>query len=152
MIVVSFDDTFHVRFQNILVDYSLGETQVGNKLWTNLNKASLRLWQTQLNFVVFCAMSACRVSSEHLNYKKHLMVRSLYRFQFYYRMRRILKRLWVPLPQEGCFNTANNTYTKNEFFKICKDYEAPPDPMRYRDEKFYWTYQQGVKWLDNFII
>ena len=23
--------------------------------------------------------------------------------------------------------------------------------MRYRDEKFYWTYQRGVKWLENFI-
>ena len=23
--------------------------------------------------------------------------------------------------------------------------------MRYRDEKFYWTYQHGVKWLDDYI-
>ena len=24
-------------------------------------------------------------------------------------------------------------------------------PMRYRDEKFYWTYQPGVRWLDDYI-
>ena len=23
--------------------------------------------------------------------------------------------------------------------------------MRYRDEKFYWTYQRGIHWLDNYI-
>ena len=23
--------------------------------------------------------------------------------------------------------------------------------MRYQDEKFYWTCQQGVKWLDDYI-
>ena len=43
----SADDTFHVRFPNIFVDYPLGSTRVGDKLWTNWNKASLRLWQTQ---------------------------------------------------------------------------------------------------------
>ena len=43
-------------------------------MWTNWNKAPMRLWQTQLNFAVFCASSACGVSSEHLNYMKHPMV------------------------------------------------------------------------------
>ena len=33
----------------------------------------LKLWQTQLKFAVFCASSACGVSSEHLSYKKHSM-------------------------------------------------------------------------------
>ena len=28
-----------------------------------------------------------------------------------------------------------------EFFKICKDYGVPNDPMKYQDKKFYWTYQ-----------
>ena len=37
---------------------------------TNWNKAPLRLWQTQLNFAMSCAPSACGVSSEHLNYAK----------------------------------------------------------------------------------
>ena len=23
--------------------------------------------------------------------------------------------------------------------------------MRYRDEKFYWTYQRGIRWPDDYI-
>ena len=46
---------------------------VGDRLWTNWNKAPLKLWQTQLNFAVFCSSSACGVSSVHLNYVKHPM-------------------------------------------------------------------------------
>ena len=56
-IVVSARDTFPVRFLNIFIDYPLGEMRVGDKLWTNWNKAPLRLWQTQLNFVVWCFSS-----------------------------------------------------------------------------------------------
>ena len=85
--------TFPARFQNIFVDYPLGQMRVGDKLWTNWNKAPLKLWQTQLNYVVFCASSACGVSSAHLNYTKHPMIRSVYRFHVYYHVRRILKRL-----------------------------------------------------------
>ena len=53
------NDTFPERFPNIFVDYPLGQMRVGDKLWTNWNKAPLRLWQTQLNFAVWCASSAC---------------------------------------------------------------------------------------------
>ena len=56
-------------------------------------------------------------------------------------MRRVLKRLQVPLPYEAGFNAADNPYTNEEFFKLNEDYKVPYDPMRYRDEKFYWTYQ-----------
>ena len=71
--------TFPARFPNIFVDYPLGQMRVGDKLWTNWNKAPLKLWQTQLNYAVFCASSACGVSSAHLNYTKHPMIRSVYR-------------------------------------------------------------------------
>ena len=70
--------TFPVRFPNIFVDYPLGQMRVGDKLWTNWNKAPLKLWQTQLNYAVFCASPACEVSSAHLNYTKHPMIRSVY--------------------------------------------------------------------------
>ena len=90
MIVVSSDDgvavrpqahrahTFPVRFPNIFVDYLLGQMCVGDKLWTHWNKAPTRLWQTQLNFTVWCTASACGVSSAHLNYTEHPMIRSVY--------------------------------------------------------------------------
>ena len=75
------------------------------------------------------------------------MVRDLYRFHVYYHVRRILKRLQVPLPHETGFNAADNPYTNEEFLKIYEDYRVPNDPMRYRD----WTYQCGVGWPDDYI-
>ena len=70
-------DAFPVRFPNIFVDYPLGQMRVGDKLWTHWNKAPMRLWQAQLNFAVWCAPSACGVSSLHLNYTKHPMIRAV---------------------------------------------------------------------------
>ena len=46
---------------------------------------------------------------------------------------------------------ADNPYTQSEFFNICEDYRVPNDPMKYWDEKFYWTYQRGVGWPDDYI-
>ena len=104
-----------------------------------------------MNFAVWCASSACGVSSAHLNYTKHSMIRSVYRFHVYYHVRRILKKLQTPLPHETGFNAADNPYTESEFFKTYEDYRVPNDPMKYRDEKFYWTYQHGVGWPDDYI-
>ena len=98
MIVMSSKDTFPVRFPNIFVDYLLGQIRVGDRTWTHWNKAPMQLWQTQLNFKVWCASSACGVSSAHLNYAKHPMIRSVYRFHMYYHV------------------------TSSEFLKICEDY------------------------------
>ena len=100
---------------------------------------------------MWCALSAYGVSSEHLNYAKHPMVRSLYRFHVYYHVKRLLKRLQVALPHEAGFKTSDNPYTNEKFLKICEDYGVPHDHMRYRDEKFYWTYQQGVSWPNDYI-
>ena len=65
------------------------------------------------------------------------------------------EKLQTPLPHETGFNTADNPYTypytESEFFKICEDYGVPNDPMRYRDEKFCWTYQRSVHWPDDYI-
>ena len=114
-------DTFPARFLNIFVDYPLGQMRVGDKLWMNWNKAPLKLWQTQLNFAVWCASTACGVSSVHLNYKAHPMIRSVYHFHTYYHVRGVLKRLQLPLPHETGFNAADNLYTESEFLKICED-------------------------------
>ena len=55
------------------------------------------------------------------------------------------------MPHETGFNAADNPYTESEFFKICEDYGVPNDLMRYRDEKFYWTYQRGVHWPNDYF-
>ena len=112
--------TFPVRFPNIFVDYPLGQMRVGDKLWIHWNKAPMRLWQTQLNFALWCASSACGVSSAHLNYSKHLMIRLVYCFHVNYHVRRLLKRLQTPLPHETGFNMADNPYTESEFLKFVR--------------------------------
>ena len=101
--------------------------------------------------MVWCASSACGVSSAHLNYKKHQMIRAVYRFHVYYHVRQVLKRLQTPLPHKTGFNAADNPYTQSVFLKICEDYRVPNDPMKYRDEIFYWTYQCGVHWPNDYI-
>ena len=118
------NDTFPSRFPNIFVDYPLGQMHVGEKLWTNCNEAPMCLWQTQFNFAVWWASSACGVNSAHLNYTRHPMIRSVYRFHVYYHMRRILKKLQTPLPQETSFNAADNPYTKSEFLKFARIMES----------------------------
>ena len=35
--------------------------------------------------------------------------------------------------------------------KICEDYRVPNDPMKYWEEKFYWTYQRGVHWPNDYL-
>ena len=62
-----------------------------------------------------------------------------------------MKKLQVPLPHETGFNAADNPYTESEVFKINKDYGVPNDPMRYRDEKFYWSYQRGIGWPNDYL-
>ena len=83
-IVIRSKDTFPARFLNIFVDYPLGQMCVGDKLRTNWNKAPIQLWWSQLNFAVWCASSTSGVSSEHLNYTKHPMIRAVYQFHVYY--------------------------------------------------------------------
>ena len=139
------------RFLNIFVDYPLGQMCVGDKLCTNWNKALLKLWQTQLNFAVWCTSSACGISSANLNCSKHPMIRAVYRFHVYYHVKQVLKRLQTQLPHKTGFNAANNPYTESEFLNICEDYRVPNDPMKYWDEKFYWIYQRNVRWPDDYI-
>ena len=46
MIVVSKTNTFPVRFSNIFVNYPSRQMKVGDKLWTNWNKAPITINQT----------------------------------------------------------------------------------------------------------
>ena len=57
----------------------------------------------------------------------------------------------MPLPHETGFDAADNPYTESEFLQICEDYGVPNDPMKYRDGKFYWTYQRGIGWPNDYI-
>ena len=78
------------------------------------------------------------------------MIRAVYRFHIYYHIRQVLKRLQTPLPHETGFNAADNPYTESEFLKFVRIIGFLV-PMRKRDKKFYWSYQRGVHWPDDYI-
>ena len=137
------DDYFTANSPNIFTNYVIGSMRVESPLYQHWLHQPMKLLQTQLNFAVFCASSACGVSSDHLNYKKHGLIRSVYRFHMYYHIRRVLKRLQVVLPHEANFNLSDNPYTEQEFYNLCHEYDVLNDPMRYRFEKFFATYQDG---------
>ena len=93
-----------------------------------------------MNFVVFCASSACGVSVEHLNAKEP-MIRSIYRFHVYYHIRRILKILEIPLPYENSFNQYNNPYNHEKFIGICSENGVSNDLTKWRNQKYFSTWQ-----------
>ena len=90
-------DSFQVKFPHVFTNYPLGAVRVEDQKFKDWDHYEFTIWQSQLNFVVFCASSACGVSVEHLNAKEP-MIRSIYRFHVYYHIRRILKILEIPLP------------------------------------------------------
>ena len=137
----SHSDGFQVKFPNVFTNYPLGAVRVEDQKFKDWAHYKFTLWQSQLNFVVFCASSACGVSVEHLNAKKP-MVRSIYRFHVYYHIRRILKILEIPLPYENSFNQYNNQYNHEIFEKkICIEYGVSKDLTKWRNQKYFSTWQ-----------
>ena len=133
-------DSFQVKFPNVFTNYPLGAVRVEDQKFKDWDHYKFTIWQSQLNFVVFCASSACGVSVEHLNVKEP-MIRSIYRFHVYYHIRRILKILEIPLPYENSFNQYNNSYNHEKFIGICSEYGVSNDLTKWRNQKYFSTWQ-----------
>ena len=133
-------DSFQVKFPNIFTNYPLGAVRVEDQRFKDWDHYKFTLWQSQLNFAVFCASSACSVSVEHLNAKEP-MIRSTYRFHVYYHIWRILKILEIPLPYENSFNQYNNPYNHEKFIGICSEYGVSNDLTKWRNQKYFSTWQ-----------
>ena len=133
-------DSFQVKFPNVFTNYPLGAVRVEDQRFKDWDHYKFTIWQSQLNFVVFCASSACGVSVEHLNAKEP-MIRSIYRFHVYYHIRRILKILEIPLPYENSFNQYNNPYNHEKFIGICSEYGVSNDLTKCRNQKYFSTWQ-----------
>ena len=103
-------DSFEVKFPNVFTNYMSGAMSVEDQRFIDWNHYKFISWQTRLNFVVFCASSACGVSVEHM-YAKKPVIRNIYLFHVYYHIRRILKIL----PYENSFNQCNNPYNHEKF-------------------------------------
>ena len=133
-------DSFQVKFPNVFTHYLLGAVRVEDQRFKDWDHYKFTIWQSQLNFAVFCASSACGVSVEHLNAKEP-MIRSIYRFHVYYHIRRILKILEIPLPYENSFNQFNNPYNHEKYIHICSEYGVSNDLTKWRNQKYFSTWQ-----------
>ena len=133
-------ESFQIKFPNIFTNYLLGAVRVEDQKFKDWDHYKFTIWQSQLNFAVFCASSACGVSVEHLNAKEP-MIRSIYRFHVYYHIRRILKILEIPLPYENSFNQYNNLYNHGKYKHICSEYGVSNDLTKWRNQKYFSTWQ-----------
>ena len=133
-------DSFQVKFPNVFTNYPLGAVRVEDQRFKDWDHYKFTIWQLQLNFVVFCAASACGVSVEHLNAKEP-MIRSIYHFHVYYHIRRILKILEISLPYENSFNQYNNPYNHEKFIGICSEYGVSNDLTKWRNQKYFSMWQ-----------
>ena len=136
----SHSDSFQVKFPNVFTNYPLGAVRVEDQKFKDWDHYKFNIWQSQLNFAVFCASSACGVSVKHLNAKEP-MIRSIYRFHVYYHIRRILKILEIPLPYENSFNQYNNPYNHKKYIHICSEYGVSNDLTKWRNQKYFSTWQ-----------
>ena len=126
-------NSFQVKFPNIFTHYLNDAVRVKDQRLKDWDHYQFTIWQSQLNFAVFCASSACDVSVEHLN-AKGPMIRSICRFHVYYHIRRILKILEIPLPYENSFN-------HEKFIGICSEYGVSNDLTKWRNQKYFSTWQ-----------
>ena len=131
---------FKLNSQTFLLNYPLGAERVEDQRFKDWHHYKFTIWQSQFNFAVFGASSACGVSVEHLNTKEP-MIRSIYRFHVYYHIRRILKILEIPLPYENSFNQYNNPYNHEKFIGICSEYGVSNDLDKWRNQKYFSTWQ-----------
>ena len=136
----SHSDSFQVKFPNVFTNYPLGAVRVEDQKFKDWDHYKFTIWQSQLNFAVFCASSACGVSVEHLNAKEP-MIRSIYHFHVYYHIRRILKILEILLPYENSFNQYNNSYNHEKFIGICSEYGVSNNLTKWRNQKYFSTWQ-----------
>ena len=133
-------ESFQIKFPNVFTNYLLGAVRVEDQKFKDWDHYKFTIWQSQLNFAIFCASSACGVSVEHLNAKEP-MIRSIYRFHVYYHIRRILKILEIPLPYQNSFNQFNNPYNHEKYIHICSEYGVSNDLTKWRNQKYFSTWQ-----------
>ena len=133
-------ESFQIKFPNLFTNYLLGAVRVEDQKFKDWDHYKSTIWQSQLNFAVFCASSACGVSVEHLKAKEP-MIRSIYRFHVYYHIRRILKILEILLPYENSFNKFNNPYNHEKYIHICSEYGVSNDLTKWRNQKYFSTWQ-----------
>ena len=117
-IYVSATNSFKIPWfdlaQNYILPYITTQAVVDD--WSS---NPMQFWQTQLQFVLWCATAGCGVSvKDHLlNETMPPLVRLVYRFHVYYQTKRI-----CPLPSRKSWNAFNNTIDRHVFQTICNEF------------------------------
>ena len=141
---------FPIVFDNIFQKYVFygGKNDSGYSVRSiTFDNKPFKLWQTQLNFAVWCATSALGISAQHLTNMKYPMVRSLYLFHTYYHIRRILHICSIKIPGETGFQRYANNFdeegVKRVFAKYCRGTTYKLED--FRNEKNEKSYQPNAR-------
>ena len=96
------------------------------------------MYRYQLNFAMFCAISALGISWQHLNYP-NLLACTAYRFHVCFHIRLILHDLGILLPHEVGFSKVKNSYIQSAYYSVCDDYGVDPTDIWMYGDWFYTT-------------
>jgi len=135
--------SFRAHFKDVFKDYKITSSST-EELLDKWNKHTFLLWQTQLDFAVWCATSGCGISMEHLLHSNP-MIRSIYRFHVYFQICKILNELEVALPDEQRFQKLNNAFNMDAFHSITSRYGLSSDETVWKNQYFFSSYQSQRK-------
>ena len=86
--------SFQCKLPDLMAHY-LNPNITDDKTIRMWNSQPLKCFQNQINFAVLCATTGCGVSFiDHMSHSD-LLIRAVYRFRFYYQVRRILNNVAV---------------------------------------------------------
>ena len=144
-----------IAFENIFKEYVITSEDRWTLTTAMIIKFSHRqpelkeyfmFYRCQLNFSIHCATTALGISSQHLTYVSELL-KSIYKFHVYYHVRRILKRLDIPLPHTKTFSKYSNPYDWSAYYAICNEYGVNPNNLWLTGD---WMYtNNNANFFDN---
>ena len=83
------------------------------------------MYRCQLNFSLFTATSALRISGQHLSHP-NLLVRAVYILHVYFHVLLVLDKLHFFWPLEDGFNKVKNDYEDSGYCSVCDEYDVDP--------------------------
>ena len=85
----------------------------------------LKFYQNQLNFAVWIATTGCGISYVNHLHHSNPLIQSVYRFHFYFQIRKILSEMSVPIHNEKSHNPFNNPIDLKAYERICNEFNIP---------------------------
>ena len=122
IIYINEKEKFGVKMMDIFKVYRLEKvnSEIVRERWY---KEPMRFWQNQPNFAIWAAKAGCGVPLEVKT--NNYMVNSFYKFHIYYTIRKILRELNVPLPNDDAFDPVDNIYNKDAFEFLSNEFNVP---------------------------